>query len=136
MSQPLSSANGTVRGWLRMKSRVTDLCAQRQYFSMPEKDKPTAPFILLYRIGGTGDKFGQDYPQMILECWGNNLAEAEELGLVVASEINANPFVPVDVPGYGRVCDAETNLGPIPTGATGGFKRYRIDATFHLRSSQ
>lgn len=136
MSQPLSSANGTIRGWLRMLPRVTNLCEQRQYFSMPEKDKPVTPFIILYRIGGTGDIFGQDYPQMILETWGSNLAEAEDLGLVVASEINANPFNPVDVPGFGRVCDASTNLGPIPSGASGGYKRYRIDAAFHLRSSQ
>lgn len=135
MSQPLPSSIGTIRGWLRLKPAITNFCGQRQYFSMPEKDVPTAPFIILYRIGGTPDIFGQDYPDMILETWGNTLKEAEDLGLLVAAECNANPFVPVDIPDYGRVCDAITNLGPIPTGAAGGFKRYRIDASFHIRSS-
>ncbi len=135
MSALIPSANGTLRGWLRLKPSITALCGQRQYFGMPRKDRPVTPFIIMYRIGGTPDIFGQDYPQMIIETWGATEYEAEQLGIAVVSEINANPFKPVDVPEFGRVCDASTNLGPVPTTGTDYAKRYRIDATFHLRLS-
>jgi hypothetical protein len=129
----LPSSIGTVRGWMRSNVPITTLTGQRQYFGMPRKDKPATPFVLMYRVGGAPDNFGQDYPQLIIECWADTKTLAEELGLVVAAEIQ---YIrrPVLVAGQGVVMSGKVNLGPIETSGTPDARRYRIDATFHLRS--
>lgn len=118
---------------MRQNAPIVTLSGQRQYFAMPRKDAPIGPFIILYRIGGAPDDFGQDYPQLIIECWADTKTNAEKLGLVVASEIQ---FIskPVNVTNYGTVMGGNVNLGPIETSGTPDARRYRIDATFHLRS--
>lgn len=134
MTNPtLPSSIGTVRGWMRGNVPIATLTGQRQYFAMPRKDKPTTPFVIMYRVGGAPDNFGQDYPQLIIECWADTKTDAENLGLVVAAEIQ---YIrrPVLVTGYGVVMSGEVNVGPIETGGTPDARRYRIDATFHLRS--
>lgn len=118
---------------MRLNVPIATLTGERQYFAMPRKDRPTTPFILMYRVGGAPDDFGQDYPQFIIECWSDTKTTAERLGLVVAAEIQ---FIrrPVIVPDKGVVMSGEVNVGPIETGGTPDAHRYRIDATFHLRS--
>lgn len=133
MNPSLPSSIGTVRGWMRANVPITTLTGQRQYFGMPRKDRPTTPFIILYRVGGAPDDFGQDYPQFIIECWADDKTAAENLGLVVAAEIQ---YIrrPVIVTDHGIVLAGEVNVGPIETSGTPDARRYRIDATFHLRS--
>ncbi len=134
MSVPTLPSNiGTLRGWMRGNVPITTLTGDRQYFAMPRKDKPDTPFILLYQVGGAPDDFGQNYPQFIIECWADTKQTAENLGLVVAAEIQ---FIrrPVNVTGQGTVLAGNVNVGHIETGGTPDARRYRIDATFHLRS--
>lgn len=134
MSNPtLPSSIGTVRGWMRLNVPIATLTAERQYFGMPRKDTPLTPFIIMYRVGGAPDDFGQDYPQLIIECWSDTKTLAEKLGLVVAAEIQ---YIrrPVIVTDFGIVKSGEVNVGPIETGGTPDARRYRIDATFHLQS--
>ncbi len=134
MSNPtLPSSIGTVRGWMRGNVPISTLTSDRQYFGMPRKDSPTKPFIIMYRVGGAPDDFGQDYPQLIIECWGETKTTAEQLGLVVAAEIQ---YIrrPVIVPNIGIVKAGTVNVGPVETGGTPEARRYRIDATFHLQS--
>ncbi len=133
MSPSLPSSIGTVRGWMRLNVPITTLTSDRQYFGMPRTDKPATPFIIMYRVGGAPDDFGQDYPQLIIECWAKTKTDAEKLGLVVAAEIQ---YIrrPVIVPNIGVVKSGEVNVGPIETSGTPDARRYRIDATFHLQS--
>lgn len=128
----LPSAEGTVRGWLRACAPVVALTGQRQYFSMPRQDEIVAPFILLYRIGGAPDHMGQDYPQVIVECWGKTKIEADVLARTVAREILG--IKPIQV-GDSWVLAGDINFGPVQTTGSVDTKRYRIDATFHIRSS-
>jgi len=112
------------------------LTSNRQYFAMPERDTPETPYILLYRIGGSPDSFGQDYPQVILECWASGKQakfDASTLGRVVAREV-MGIRVPVLV-GDAWVLAGEVNFGPVQTTGAPNAKRYRIDATFHIRSA-
>lgn len=132
MSQPLPSSEGTVRGWLRAVPAIVALTGQRQYFSMPRQDELVFPFILLYRIGGSPDHFGQDYPQCVFECWGRTKMDADALGRVVASSIiGIRPVRIVDA----WMMAGDVNLGPVQTTGSVDAKRYRIDATFHIRSA-
>ena len=117
---------------MRANLFVTAVTEQRQYFGMPEKDKPTQPFVIMYRVGGAPDHMGQDYPQLIIECWGKNKHEAESLALVLAREING--IKPVQV-GDAWVQAGEVNVGPVESGGTPDAKRYRLDTTFHIRSA-
>jgi hypothetical protein len=118
---------------MRLNVPITTLTSDRQYFGMPRTDKPATPFIIMYRVGGAPDDFGQDYPQLIIECWAKTKTDAEKLGLVVAAEIQ---YIrrPVIVPNIGVVKSGEVNVGPIETSGTPDARRYRIDATFHLQS--
>ncbi len=129
----LPDSEGAIRGWLRSCASIVALCAQRQYFEMPRQDRPDTPFILLYRIGGKPDDQGQDYPDLIIECWGATGHKANELGRTVAAEIMALT-APVLV-GDAYVMGGTVNLGPIQTSGQPWAKRYRIDASFHIRSS-
>lgn len=117
---------------MRANLFITAVIEQRQYFGMPEKDRPTTPFVIMYRVGGKPDYMGQDYPQLIIECWGRNKHEAESLGLVMTREINGIKPVQVD---DAWVLAGEVNVGPIESSGTPDAKRYRIDATFHIRSA-
>ena len=121
----LASAEGTLRGWLQSCAAISAVTGERQYFAMPQKDRPQTPFIVLYRIGGAPDQFGQDYPDVIIECWGSTKIEADSLGRVVAREIMA----------IERPVLIEVNLGPVPSTGTPYAKRYRIDASFHIRTA-
>lgn len=132
MSQPLPSAEGTVRGWLRATPAIVALTSERQYFAMPRQDDIVTPFILLYRIGGAPDHFGQDYPQCVLECWAGTKIAADVLGRVVASSILG--IRPVRI-GDAWMMAGDVNLGPVQTTGSVDTKRYRIDATFHIRSA-
>lgn len=133
MATPLPSAEGTMRAWLRSLASVTALTDQRQYFKVPEQDRPLLPFVLLYRVGGASDFFGQDYPDMIFETWGVNKNAADTLGRVVAAEVMAIRQ-PITL-GNATVLSGRVNVGPIETVGTSWAKRYRIDATFHIRST-
>ena len=117
---------------MRANMFITSVMAERQYFGMPEKDKPTTPFTIMYRVGGSPDHMGQDYPQLIIEAWGGTKHEAESLALVLAREING--IRPVQV-GSAWMLAGHVNVGPVETSGTPDAKRYRIDATFHIRSS-
>lgn len=129
----IPSSIGTIRGWMRENIFIATVTENRQYFGMPERDRPETPFIIMYRVGGAPDDFGQDYPQLILECWGGNKHEAESLGLVVAREVQGLTK-PVRI-GDAWLMAGEVNVGPIESSGTTYAKRYRIDATFHLRSA-
>lgn len=129
----LPDSEGALRAWLRSCASITALCEQRQYFEMPKQDRPETPFILLYRIGGAPDDKGQDYPDFIIECWGENKHRANLLARTVSAEIMA-VTAPVLV-GDAYVMGATVNFGPTQTSGQTWAKRYRIDASFHIRSS-
>lgn len=118
---------------MRSNIFIETLTEHRQYFGMPERDRPTTPFIIMYRVGGSPDDFGQDYPQLILECWGSNKHEAESLALVVAREVQGLT-TPVII-GDAVVVSGEVNVGPVESSGTSYAKRFRLDTTFHIRSS-
>lgn len=124
-----------MRSWLRLNAKIAALVAERVYFGLPEKDRPTLPCIVFYRVGGNPDDMGQDYPDFIIECWGSNKFEASNLGKIVAGEIeNSNYRPPVLVDGV-KVMAGTVNLGPIPSGGSDWAKRYRVDTSFHMRSA-
>ncbi len=129
----LPDSEGIVRAWLRSCSSIVALTSQRQYFEMPRQDRPETPFILLYRVGGVPDTFGQDYADVVLECWGGNKPDAANLARTVIAEVQAIT-APVAIDGA-LVMAGTVNVGPIQTTSTPWAKRYRVDATFHIRSS-
>lgn len=100
---------------------------------MPKQDRPQTPFIILYRIGGAPDQFGQDYPDLIIECWGQIKEDADLLGRTVAQQIMSIER-PVLINGA-WVMAGDVNLGPVPSSGTPYAKRYRIDASFHIRTA-
>lgn len=138
----LPDSEGAVRGWLRTKSPIVALTADRQLFAMPKKDRPVLPMIVLYRIGGTADGFSTDHPQIIFECWGENKYEANKVGRVLAHEIEQSIWLPPVLVSYGvnpveqaTVLNGELNLGPILNPGTDYAARTRLDATFRIRSA-
>lgn len=73
---------------------------------------------------------------MILECWASGKQakfDASVLARTVVSEI-MGIRVPVVI-GGAVILDGDVNFGPTQTSGTPNAKRYRIDATFHVRSS-
>lgn len=128
----LPSSIGTVRAWMRLNVPIVTLTGSRQYFEMPRKDTPILPFIVLYRAGGAPDEFGQDYPDILFECWGENRTVAEDLGLVLAREIIG--IKPV-LASSAWMLAGKVNTGPIEMSSTPNAKRSRVDATFHIRSA-
>ena len=122
-----------MRGWLRAIPSITALTAQRQYFDAPRSDDPTTPYIVLYRVGGLSDWHFQEYPDFILECWGENKTEASDLGVVVATEIQKLEYARPLTIGNTKVVGGTVNSGPLPFGGSGKAKRYRLDVSMHMR---
>lgn len=129
----LPDSEGTARAWLRSCASITALTEDRQYFEMPRQDRPVTPFILLYRVGGVPDTFGQDYADIVFECWGGNKPDAALLARTVVAEVQAIT-APVHL-SDAMVMAGTVNVGPIQTTGQPWAKRYRIDATLHIRSA-
>lgn len=130
----LPNAEGALREWFRAQAQITMLCGQRQYFSLPRADELTYPLMVFYRVGGAPDERGWDHPDFIVECWGTTKFEASNLGLVVASVIaDSCNRAPIDTE-HAHVASGTVNSGPIESGGIVKAKRYRIDATFHIRA--
>ena len=130
----LPESEGPMREWLRQTTYASSLVSDRVYFAVPEKDRPTLPFIVFYRVGGLPDDFAYDNPDFIFECWGIHKHEASTLATDLASDImESNEKPPVVV--NGGVVIAGTVNSILPTGAVSWAKRYRVDASFRMRAT-
>lgn len=131
----LPETDGPMREWLRSFSTITTITAQRQYFGEPPKvDEPELPFIVFYRVGGIPDTHQQDYPDYVFECWGANKFLAASLATVLAGLIQDSNEKPPVITTGGKVMAGLVNSGPVQMGSVARAKRYRIDASFHIRS--
>lgn len=134
MTTPLPESEGPMRGWLRANAGISAVVDSRVYFGMPEQDEPTLPFLIFYRAGGLPDDMGHDYPDYIIECWGENKNAAANLGKTVAQEIMmSNHRPPVEINGAHIKCGT-VNSGPLPNGGTSRAKRYRLDVSMMMRA--
>ncbi len=125
----LPGTNGPMRGWLRLRVPAV---SNRVHFSVPRQDKPELPFLVMYRVGGLPDGQQHDNPDFIIECWAENLKEAEDLAQAVAGTIlDAQDERPVIVDGV-VVMSSGVN-GVRPAGEVTGAKRYRVDASMRMR---
>lgn len=129
----LPETEGAMRTWLRLNAVVSARVGERTYFTMPQQDRPELPCIVFYRVGGLPDWMWQDYPDFILECWGANKKEASDVARELAGEIEQSNYRPPVVAGDARVMAGTVNFGPVPSGGTDWAKRYRVDASFHMR---
>lgn len=128
-------SEGAVREWTRGRPRVATLVDGRVYFAVPEQTRPTLPMVVEYRVGGSPDSHGHDYPRIVFECWGENKHQASQLAKELAAEIqDSQEQAPVNVTG-GVVVSGEVTNGPVPMGGTSYAKRYRVDATFMVRAA-
>lgn len=127
----LPGTNGPMRTWLRTRISTVD---DRVYFSVPQKDSPTLPFLVMYRVGGLPDNQQHDNPDFIIECWAENLKAAEDLAKEVAGSIlDAEDEAP-------QVCDGVKVIasgvnGVQPSSGVTGAKRYRVDCSMRMRSA-
>lgn len=127
----LPGANGPMRAWLRLR---IPMVSNRVYFSVPKQDTPTLPFLVFYRVGGLPDNQQHDNPDFIIECWGVNLKEAEDLATEVAASIlDAEDEPPTLVEGV-KVMSSGVN-GVVPASGVSGAKRYRVDASMRMRTA-
>lgn len=131
----LPETEGAMRAWLRARTRTAAAVAERVYFAAPESDDPVLPCLIFYRVGGLPDAMGQDYPDFIIECWGKNKNEASTVAVAVCSDIMDSQQMPPAIHGGVKVMMGSVNLGPVPSAGTGKAKRYRIDASFHMRAA-
>jgi hypothetical protein len=133
ISLSLPESEGPIRRWLQENTMISSLIGERVYFSMPQQDAPTLPCIVTYRVGGLPDEFMQDYPDMVIECWGATKYAASTLARVVASEILLSQSRPPVIFDGVAVVMGSVNFGPLPSGGNTKARRYRVDTTFHLR---
>ncbi len=128
----LPDSKAVLRSWLRGNAPIFTVIDNRTYFAMPEQDRPQAPFTVHYRVGGLVDDMWQDYPDFIIECWGNNQKEADDLARLIAGQMLTleNGRHPI-VDGV-RICGAQVN-SMVPIDGTKWAKRTRLDTTFHMR---
>lgn len=127
----LPGTNGPMRAWLRLRIPTV---SQRVYFTVPQKDAPELPFLVLYRVGGLPDNQQHDNPDFIVECWAVNLKAAEDLAKEVAGSIlDAEDEAPVLVDGV-KVMSSGVN-GILPGSGVTGAKRYRVDCSMRMRSA-
>lgn len=127
----LPGTNGPMRTWLR--SRISTV-SNRVYFSVPQKDAPTLPFLVFYRVGGLPDNQQHDNPDFIIECWAENLKLSEDLAREVASSIlDAEDEAPLLCDGV-KVIASGVN-GVVPSSGVTGAKRYRVDCSMRMRSA-
>ena len=127
----LPECEGAARAWVRATNSTA---GQRVYFAMPQQDRPELPCVVLYRVGGIPDWHGQDYPDLVLECWGATKHEASALASFLANEVEqSNHKSPVILDGV-KVMAGSVNFGPVPNGGTDWAKRYRLDVSFHMRA--
>lgn len=131
----LPETEGPMRSWLRARLNIQALVSDRVYFAVPEKDNPTLPFLVFYRVGGLPDTQQHDNPDFIIEAWGKNKHEASNLAKTVAGEIlDAVDERPVTVDGV-VVMSSGVNMGPVPSSGSSGAKRYRVDASMRMRQA-
>lgn len=123
-----------MRGWLRARPDVMALVGTRVYFAVPEQDRPELPFLVFYRVGGLPDNMQTEHPDFIIEAWGKNKNEASNLASVVAGTIMDSQHEPPVIIDGVRVLMGEVNLGPVPSSGVSWAKRYRIDASMHMRT--
>lgn len=131
----LPESEGPMRGWLRGNAEIAAIVGTRVYFAVPEQDRPTLPFIVFYRVGGAPDDMQQDYPSYVIEAWGENKHQASSLGTVIAHEIEQSNHRPPVIVDGAKVLAGTVNSGPVQRPGTSWAKRYRIDATFHIRAA-
>lgn len=84
---------GACRTWLRTKTTLTAVVAQRIFFGVPDDASETDfPLITVQRLGGGGDasEAPLDVASLQIDCWGNLRGKAVVLALAnaVRSEIN------------------------------------------------
>lgn len=129
----LPETEGAMRAWLRSRTRTAAKVAERVYFAAPESDEPILPCLIFYRVGGLPDAMGQDYPDFIIEAWGATKHEASTTARDVCADIMDSQHMPPVIVNGVKVMQGDVNLGPLPTSGTGKAKRYRIDASMHMR---
>lgn len=129
----LPDSEYTLKRWLDETVGIHSWIEGRAYFNVPEKDNPTLPFVVFYRVGGSPDGMKQDHPDFIIECWGKNKKEASDVAIAIADEITALEMAPTPIISGVRIVGANVNSGPMQVGGTTKAKRYRLDVTFHMR---
>jgi len=126
------SALGATRSWIRSTS-IGPMTGNRNYFEIPQQDRPELPFTVHYRYGGTVDDQWMDHPDMSFECWGENKKAAEDLAIALVGElITLDQGRHLVIDGV-RYCGATLNIGPVPNPSPSWAKVFRVDATLHMR---
>lgn len=130
----LVDAEGVLREWCKLK--LTEV-AERVHFSMPTKDLPTLPMVVMYRTSGIPDHHGHDHPFITFEVWGENKHKAAQVAYKLASLIQLTSIDTPTVIGGGYVLGGTVFNGPRPMFPQPEGKRYRyeVGAEFMLRSA-
>lgn len=131
----LPETEGPMRAWLRARPSLSALVGTRVYFAVPEQDRPELPFLVFYRVGGLPDTQQSEWPDFIIEAWGQNKNEASNLAKTVAENIlDATEERPVIIDGV-KIEAVSVNMGPVQSGGVSWAKRYRVDASMRMRQS-
>lgn len=130
----LADPDKTIRSFLRSRASLSAFIDDRVYFAVPEQDRPTLPFILMYQVGGTVDYAQVSRCEYIFECWARNKFEASNLSRLLIDELLLiDDGTPVTVEGV-RIVGSRINQGSLPVEGTSWAKRYRVDTSWWLRA--
>jgi hypothetical protein len=125
----IPDANGLIREWLREQASIVAFTDERQYFKMPEKDKPTLPAIVLVRTGGPcSDEI--DYPRMSFSCWAINKHDAGRLAYELATVLDLSTRSQPLALASGRVMSVYDVIAPIDIEGINYAKAMRVQASF------
>lgn len=125
----IPDAEGLVREWLREQPSIVALTDNRQFFRMPEKERPELPCIVLIRVGGHAED-EIDYPWISFSCWGANKNLAGKIAYELATVLDlASQAQPMAL-NSGLVKSVYDVTSPQPIAGVDWAKAFRVQARF------